>query len=254
MPYYPQTIVKEINYKSPSGRVYIGKYQPPFEKVINGFGFIGIILEDVKTNQLQCCICGKWFENLSSHISLYHKINIEDYKDNFGLSQSTALQSKKMRLMHSEVMTELRKNNPQNNFCFSKNNLVSGNRKNKPKSKETKNKYGVCDLQILEKISSLKKELNKTPSLVELKERYGGGFVNLLNQRYGSYIHYCRQNGFKPLFSKDNPKYSKKYFIDKAKSWNIGLDFGIKDFSINESRALYKYYKGGIKELKKEVK
>jgi predicted transcriptional regulator len=74
----------------------------------------------------------------------------------FGLSTSTALKSKKVRLRQSEVMVEMRKQK-KHRWRFEKNNSFAGNRKGKPKSVETVNKYGVCDLQIRDRILKLKK-------------------------------------------------------------------------------------------------
>ena len=155
---------KKIQYNSPSGYVWIGKYLPPFEKNKNGYGFIGIMLEDCKTHQLQCHICGKWYENLSSHVTLHHKIPTNQYKIKFGLNQATALKSKRLRIISSNVMKKNRANYLQSNRTFERNNLCAGNRKNKPKTLEAGNKVGACDLQILDKITNLSDKLHKTPA------------------------------------------------------------------------------------------
>jgi len=78
---------------------------------------------------------------------------------------------------------------------------------------------------------------------------YGFVFITHLNKRYGSYIKYCEEIGFTPNFSSHNPKYSRQYFIDKAKN----KEPAIRVFTDNEQRALYKYFRGGIKELKMEI-
>ena len=169
MPNYPKITSKEINYlNSPSGKVIIGKYIPPFEENETGFGFKGVALEDKETGQLECCICGKWFKNLACHLRS-HKITASEYKKRFGLLQSTALKSRKMRLKQSEVMSDMRRKHKKHRMRFGKNNIWAGNRKGKPKADESKNKYGVCDLQIMEKVIELQKELGKTPTLIELK-------------------------------------------------------------------------------------
>lgn len=248
MPKYPTVTSKVIDYNSPSGKVTIGKYIPPFEEVENGFGYKGVIVEDVKTNQIQCHICGEWYNQLGLHIKK-HGLNTSEYKRRFGLLQTTALKSHRLRLRQSIVMQELRKKYKQCNRKFERNNLYAGNRKNKPKAEESKNKYGVCDLQIMQKVIELKEELGKTPTLTDLKERYGGGFIFHLNKRYNSYIRYCKELGLKPNISNFNPKYSREYFIKKA----LNKEPSIRIFTINEGRALYKYFKGGINELKREV-
>jgi len=249
MPNYPLETLRKIKYDSPSGFVHIGKYVPPFEKVENGFGYNGVIVEDFKSGKLQCHICGEWFEQMAMHINHKHDLNGKEYKQKFGLLTSTALKSKKMRLTQSLIMQKLRGRNKSNRFKFEKKNLFAGNRKNKPKAVESRNKYGVCDLQIMQKVIELKKELGKTPTLTQLKDRYGGGFIFHLNKKYRSYVKYCYQIGLNPNYSNFNPKYSREYFIEKS----MNKSPSIRIFTINESRALYKYFKGGIKELKVEV-
>jgi hypothetical protein len=248
MPNYPKITSKILDYDSPSGKVRIGKYIPPFENVKDGFGFMGVIVEDFVSGKLQCHLCGKWFETLPNHLRK-HEITGKDYKIRFGLLQSTALKSKKMRLKQSKIMQRLRKKNPQNNYKFTKNNSFAGNRKGIKKAVESKNKYGVCDLQIIERIINLKDELGKTPTLTQLSDRYGGAMIFHLSKRYGSYIKLCHDIGLTPNFSNFYPKYSKQYFIEKA----LNGEPTVRNFTVTESRNLYKYFKGGFRELKEIV-
>jgi len=256
MPEYPKIQITKLPYDSPSGSVYAGKYVPPFEKVEKGFGFRGVILEDVESGKLQCHICGGWFEIFNSHLSSKHKITSNQYRKMFGLSRSTALRSKEMRLKQSKVMQDLMRKHPEkfhNKFShngFQKGNNYAGNRKGKSKAHETINKYGVCDLQIVDKILRLQKKLGKTPTLVDLKDEYGGAFIFHIHKRYGSYISLCRKLDIQPCFSSHNPKYSKEYFIKKG----LEKEPCIRILTQSEGRHLYKYFKGGVKEWKKAVK
>ena len=249
MPNYPTLKSKSIKYDSPSGKVIIGKYIPPFEKNDIGFGFKGVILEDHASGKIQCYSCGKWFENLSTHIFFAHQLTASDYKRKFGLLQSTALKSKKMRLDQSKVMIKMRKSDAKHRYKFEKNNVFAGNRKDKPKAVESQNKFGVCDLQIMERLTDLAKDLKKTPTLIDIKERYGDGLIAIMSKRYGSYIKYCKDIGLDPNFSNFNPKYSKEYFIEKM----LSNEASIRIFTENELRALYKYFKSQS-ELKENVK
>jgi hypothetical protein len=249
MPEYPFSKLRKMEYDSPSGFVNIGKYVPPFEKVENGFGFKGVMIEDFKSGKLQCHICGKWLEIFNIHLINTHQINSKEYKIMFNLSQSTALRSKRLRLLQSKVMIELRKKGVKFNRKFEKGNSYADNRKGKPKSLETRNKFGVCDLQVTDKIMKLAKELNKTPTLIDLKEAYGMGFIFQMRKRYPSYIAYCKHLGFEPNISNFNPKYSRDYFILKGLSKSPYL----RILTLNESRALYKHFKGGVKEWREAV-
>lgn len=254
MPPYPkQVVLNKIKYESPSGFVNVGKYIPPFEKVKNGFGYMGVVVEDYESGKLQCHICGEWFEIFNFHLKNKHGINSNEYKERFGLSKSTALLTKKIRLKQSKVMIELNKTNPKcfnrSHFGFEKNNKFASNRKNKPKSAETKNKYGVCDLQIADRLLKLKDKLGKTPTLIDLKEEYGAAFIFHIHKRHQSYIKLCRQLKLEPNYSNYNPKYSKEYFIEKG----LSNEPTHRILTINEGRYLYKYFKGGVKEWKKAI-
>ena len=252
MPEYPITRLSKIKYDSPSGFVNVGKYIPPFEKVKDGFGYLGVILEDYESGKLLCNICGEWFEKLNSHLFNTHKITSNEYKEKFGLSKSTALMSKKLRLKQSEVMIRLNKKNPKcfhrSHAGFGKNNKWAGNRKNKPKSIETINKYGICNLQICDKVMKLKDKLRKTPTLIDLQNEYGNVFIGHINKRYKSYIKLCQKLEMTPNFSNYYPKYSREYFIEKGMS----IYPSIRNLTRGEGRALYRYFKS-VKDWKKAV-
>lgn len=249
MPNYPKITSRKIKYDSPSGFVHIGKYMPPFEKNDTGFGFKGVLVEDFESGKIQCSECGLWFDQLGMHILHTHEMESSEYKRKFGLLLSTALKSKRIRLRQSEVMIKLRKENKNNRYKFKRGNEFASNRLGKPKSVEHRNRYGVCDLQLMQKILEMKKELGKTPTLIDLKERYGPGLIATLNYRYGSYIQICKDLGLKPNVSNYNPKYSREYFIEKA----LSNEPSLRIMTMNEGRAFYKYFKGGVKELRAAV-
>lgn len=204
---YPDIITTKIKYDSPSGWVCIGKYIPPFKKNSKGFGYEGVLVEDLKTGKLQCAICGGWFKNLGRHIGS-HKLKSVEYKEQNGLLKSTALISKDMRLQHSKDMIKYRKTNPKYRRHFSVGNSESGNTKGKHIPVEKLNRLGICDLQIVARIIKLAKKLNKTPTLIDLGEEYGNGFISILSRKYDSYIKICHENGLEPNIP--NP-YAKKY-------------------------------------------
>jgi hypothetical protein len=264
MPSYKNKKQNKIAYsEAPSGFINIEKWEPPFAPVNNGHGFMGVVAEDSKTGQLQCHVCGKWYEILCSHFTVKHGMNGEEYRKKFGLFSGTALKSKRIRLIQSEVITRLQKEGLMNvgnrvnkngkKYGFTPKNKHAGNRKGIKKATESVNRYGVCDLQIMTKIIELGKKLKKTPTLIDIKNEYGGGIITIMHNRYGSYVKYCRDYlKMVPNFSNHNPKFGNK------KNWRthllgIGkeqLKKGKKLDSIrnffpteNEPRYIYKYFK-----------
>ena len=253
MPFYQNNKLKVLKYKdAPSGSISINKWVTPFMPIKNGFGFVGVLAEDSKTGQLQCAECGEWFEQLPTHYSVKHGMDGVQYRKKFGLLDSTALKSKRIRLIQSKVMSEFRSTG-QKKFLskFKNNNKEAANRKGKPKAIESQNKYGVCDLQIMTKIISLGKKLGKTPTLCDIRDTYGGGVMSLLHSRYGSYVGYCRDYlKMKPNFSNVNPKYSSveswhDHLLDVGEeSMKNGNQLKLKKLlPANEQRYIYKYFK-----------
>ncbi len=106
---YPEELMRTIEYDSPSGKVNIGKWQPPFMTVPTGegIGFMGLLVEDSVTGQLQCHVCGEWHEQLSTHVFGKHKMLSDEYRVKYGLLISTALKSMRIRMIHSKTIQRL---------------------------------------------------------------------------------------------------------------------------------------------------
>lgn len=271
MPTYPNKKQNIIPYKdAPSGSINIEKWVPPFALVKGGYGFVGVVAEDSETGQLQYHCCGKWYEQLPTHYSFKHGMNGEQYRAKYGLLMSTALKSKRIRLIQSATITKLQKEGRMNvgnsvnkngkKYGFSKKNKESGNRKGIKKAEESQNRYGVCDLQIMTKIIALGKKLGKTPTLTDIKEEYGGGVISIMHSRYGSYVGYCR-NYLKmtPNFSNHNPKYGTKknwreHLLEVGKNaLKEGKTLTVnKLLPLREQRYIYRYFKS-FKHYKNEL-
>lgn len=262
MPAYPNKTQKKIAYKhAESGFINIEKWEPPFIATKTGFGFIGVVAEDSKTGRLECSECGKWFQQLPTHYSAKHGMTGVQYRKKFGLFSGTALKSKRIRLIQSQVITKLQKEGRMNvgnkrnkngkSYGFTKKNKYADNRKGKKKAVEGQNRFGACDLQIMTKIINLSKKLGKTPSLIEIKAEYGGSIISIMHNRYGSYINYCRQYlKMTPNFSSLNPRFGtrKKWREHLIKIGKEGIKAGKQITSKqllprNESRYVYKWFK-----------
>lgn len=245
MAVYPTTQPNTIPYDSPSGSINVSKWIPPFQPAVGGFGYMGVLAEDTGDGTLQCHECGKWFEQLPTHL-VSHGLTATSYRAKFGLLTQTALKSKRLRLIQSEVMSNFRKTGKKKFLRkFKKKNTESANRKGKAKAMESQNIYGVCDLQILTKVQALATRLGRTPTLVELKREYGQRLISVMYMRYGSYVQYCREKlKMEPGFSNFNKKYSREYFIEK------GVDAALNNqrlkvkslFNQSEQRHLYRYF------------
>ena len=263
MPTYKNKTQNKIAYPdAESGYINIEKWEPPFMPVKKGFGFIGVVAEDSKTGNLQCHVCGNWYQQLPTHYTSAHKLDGEQYRKKFGLLAGTALKSKRIRLLQSALISKMQKegkmnlgNRPNNNgrtYGFTEGNPEAANRKGIKKAIEAQNKHGVCDLQIMTKIIALGKKLGKTPTLTDIKTEYGQSVISVMHLRYGSYIKYCREKlKLTPNFSNYNPKYPTKKSM-RNHLLEIGRQ-GIKEgkevkikhlLPPNEQRYLYRVFKG----------
>jgi len=245
MPKYPQTKLKVLKYNSPSGTININKWVPPFQKVKKGFGFVGILATDTETGKLQCHICGGWYDLLTTHIFAKHRLTSKEYCEDFGLFRSTALKCMRVRKIQSEVMFEMRRGHYKHRMKFQKGNKWAGNRKGQVKPIEEQNRYGICDLQVIDKIKSLQEELGgKTPPLTRVIDRFGGAFSTLIHNRYGGYIRLIKSLGMIPVTSSFTPKFSKKYFINLGvKAVRHGKKLiGHKILNQSEERNIYTYF------------
>ena len=79
------------------------KVELPLDTLENGYGYLGCILKHKKSGKIQCHICGKWFDNLSTHIQQTHKLKIENYKRKFGLPMGYGLVSEKLASIRSKT-------------------------------------------------------------------------------------------------------------------------------------------------------
>ena len=227
---------------APSGEIYTLKWELPYVEVKRGYGFKGVLCQDVQTKQMQCHICGKWFELLASHVSQTHKMKASKYKETYGLLQSTALSIERIRIRQSDTAKKNMRDRKLRRGGFEKNNRHASNRKGKQKGPEWENRYGICERQIVEKVIRLADKLGETPSLIDLANEYGSVIQGHIRNKFGSYIKLCRREGLEPRTSNYNPKYSRAYFIHRARGYPKSMP--LKYFlSANEQRAMLRYFK-----------
>lgn len=266
MPAYKNKKENKIKFdQAPSGYINIEKWEPPFMPVSTGFGFIGVLAEDSESGLLQCHECGRWLQQLPTHYTAKHGMTGEQYRKKFGLFVHTALKSKRIRLIQSKVISKLQKEGKMqvgnsNGYGFKKKNKESANRKGKPKALESRNSYGVCDLQIMTKIISLGRKIGKTPTLTDVKDEYGGGIITIMHNRYGSYVKYCRDYlKMEPNFSTHNPRFKndqewRNHLLEIGReALKKGNKLTVKGLlPANESRYIYRYFKG-FEDYKKQL-
>lgn len=197
---------KEMEYEdAPSGYVTLYNYKEPFMKYDKGFGYLGVLLFDGATDQIQCHLCGQWFKALPQHVSKEHNMMAAAYKQEVGLLQSTALISESTRaaLIASghKRFKNLRKGTKHTKEQIEKirNTLIENGKKF-----ENMNLRGTCPEQLLDRLQKLYKEKGEDFSSRDI------GFSEALEKVYGSVREACTLAGIPYRKSGENKSYSHR--------------------------------------------
>lgn len=170
------------NYKEPLRRIEKGK----------GFGWYGTIACDIKGDGIQCHICGEIKESLIGHIYRKHGLKANEYREQFGLSNSTALVSEDVRMgLKKRTLKWLKTLTPEQKKELKMNlNIARLKRRHfyPKKSLEQKNKEGTCPDQLLQKIKDVKEKIGHTPSITEfITETKSQRYKHLIFKTFGSW-------------------------------------------------------------------
>lgn len=183
-------IKKEIEYEdAPSGNVAFYNYKEPLMPYEGGYGFIGALVFDSETDQVQCHMCGAWFKYLPPHITKEHNMRANQYKDLVGLNQTTALISETMRASLiagglDKRLQNLRKGGKKTPEQRAK--IGATLRKFTP---EMQNLRNTCPAQLLERLRNKYIELGRTPSEKQMSCR------EAILRVYGTYREACKLAG-----------------------------------------------------------
>jgi hypothetical protein len=169
-------------------------YKEPFmefwdEELGTGYGLRGVLAFDGETDKIQCHFCGKWYGNLSHHISREHNMRVAEYKDRVGLRQSTALVNEHTRQKMIAAGQERFKN------------LIPGGKKSKKTKKkisetlkkacaERENELGTCHDQLIDRYQKLAEKLGRQPRQDETP------FKSTAKFRFGSWENFLNEAGF----------------------------------------------------------
>ena len=154
------------------------KILPPFMDFSGGYGYEGVLLQNVELKRIQCHFCGNWYRNLDGHIWQKHNMSSSEYKKEVGLNQSCGLQAPDLTLNNSEngkIMYERNKiqMSPLTHLhSFKKGqNSPAGIRKNNAATMQKRNMNQTCPAQLKYRFELLMKELGRLPTSTEVKAK-----------------------------------------------------------------------------------
>lgn len=149
--------------EAPSGEVYFYNYKEPLMKFEGGYGFVGALIYDAKSDQIQCHYCGEWFDILQHHLKKEHNMSVPQYKEKVGLNKKTALISENFRaiLIRSGLKTRIK--NLRRNTHHTKASRLKISNSLKLNMMEKRNGTNTCPEQLLERLVKRYNELGRTP-------------------------------------------------------------------------------------------
>ncbi len=173
---------------SPTGRVYIGVNKRPLQKVKDGFGYQGVLLQTDNREFIQCHICGKWGKKLGGHVQT-HDITTSAYRKKFGLMQGNGLVSDATSDRYADSGYKRNIVNPNSNehLDSSRANAVRATKIDHRRyagTVEHDNKYGLCEKQLGFRLIEYIKRYRQLPSQAMKGE--GGMITKALRRRHGS--------------------------------------------------------------------
>ena len=247
---------------------------PPFMKYENGFGYIGVLLENKETGKIQCHLCGTLVNSVSKHLFHKHKgITPTDYRIKTGLNLTTPLvsqsTSKKIKNNFLNLTEEKRKKVIARLLANNKNlHSKNGNYKTRDKysSSQFQNRFGTCPEQArtlfwkeFEKVGHIPTTDEMSPKLKNIVYTRFSSYKDALiswgvsEQQYRSYIIDGQQkavsaraeNDYFPKYSKEEVKkvYGDFFFQNKRlPTWGEVRQYGLpgrapfqRAFGVNKS-------------------
>lgn len=200
-------------------KVAFYKYKEPLQKINNGFGFQGVLIYSKNRDKIQCHICGKFFRALNNyHLQKIHKITAAEYKEQFGLRQTTALIGEGTR----EKLLHRLDNMPESYWIQKMKSLKRAQQiKNHPGGQkwriEQKNLKGTCPNQLLQKIQVLANELHTTPTGKQFLNKYRGMYMGSIRATFGTYEEAVRMAKLTPHREIEAKKFSTPNLLNYFK-------------------------------------
>lgn len=209
-------IKTEIEYEeAPCGYVTFYNYKEPLMKFEGGFGYIGALVFDGKTDKIQCHFCGEWLGSLPHHLRREHNMSASEYKDLVGLLQSTALISESARAKLIASGLDKRGQNLRaggKKTQEEKDKIRATLIKNGQKA-EHKNLRGTCPEQLIYRMKTIAEEKGD-----KLRMRDFDSFKESILKTYGTLEVACKLAGIKYHAPSVNYSYDhvRKYTRDTA--------------------------------------
>jgi len=188
---------------------------------------------DEQEDKVQCSVCGEWFFHVTAHASKKHGMFAADYKKRFGLNSSVAVCSKKISAATAKITREANvagklhpfvkgdpriSGKPQTKEHIRKRTQTSSNKK---KNAQMKNRYGLCNAQIVSRLIIVRDMVGKG-TIEELNNtdlcKYDINLYQAMRNKFGSCDQACKALGVGYI---GQNRYSDSELISKLREFTL---------------------------------
>ena len=252
-------IKKEIEYEeAPCGYATFYNYKEPLMKFTEGYGYIGAIVFDGKTDKIQCHFCGEWLGSLPHHLRREHNMTASEYKERVGLLQTTALisESARAKLIASGLDKRLQNLRQQRGkMSQEQKDKIRATLKRNGDKPEHQNLCGTCPEQIIDRMQKIAEQKG-----IGLRMTDFDSFKEVIRKTYGSLKNACeiagikyRKEGATLLAEKRARAYTEERAVDFIREFIVRFDRipHYKDFKAQKQLNLHRMYVKNEKNIKR---
>jgi len=203
--------------ESPSGKAYIGVAKRPLMEA-DGYGYMGVVLQDETRRYIQCHECGKWGKKITvTHLKKCSGITPVEYKEKHGLDRNCGL-------VADETSMKCTKAALKNKESGKRIRLLNLKKGYKPRGEQRKqslqemNKYGTCPLQLKTRLYDFIICNRELPNC----HNRGSSLYKAIRRRFGRFGEALKEYGL-PTLKRVGTNYVFTY-----------PDYTIQTFNINK--------------------
>ena len=174
----------------------------PYEKILGGFGYHGVLIKEMAPGNIQCHSCGRFFRHLPTHTRQAHGLLADDYRDMYGFSRDTPLVHAELsakfrksaieRLRHYKApLAVLQKNAALGRKVMAERRKVRGFQYSEAKL----NERNICPEQVMRRYLVIADFLGHEPSAAELQDNDLAAYKAIHN-RFGTLNAFREKYGF----------------------------------------------------------
>lgn len=187
--------------------LYKDEMHEPYMENNGRYGYKGVVLYDELEDKLQCSICGEWYGHLTAHTWQAHDVGAEEYREQNSLLKKVSLVNKNIsRKMSANGKRNIKKGKTGIFTIFNKRGRLGGDTgkwvKKSHNSIQHKNRYGLCDAQILHRLNVVCNIVGKN-SVEELTNfdisKYDSKLYASVSRRLGKRKNFCEKYNIKYL-------------------------------------------------------